>query len=87
MPKLKMADGIISIGVNPYNKSNRIFPIVAPKAPYGPNNKPKTNNNPTWGLPSPISKNWLRESATSISSINIIDIAIFFSLDFIIPLF
>ena len=46
-PKLKIAEGIMSMGANPFNKSRIIFADTAPKAPYGPNNKPKTNNNPT----------------------------------------
>ena len=45
-PKLIMAEGNISIGVYPFNKSTITFPNVAPIAPYGPNNKPKTNNSP-----------------------------------------
>ena len=61
-PKLIIAEGIICIGVNPFRTSSIIFANTAPIAPYGPNNRPKTNNNPTWGLCIPNSKNCIDEN-------------------------
>ena len=64
-----MAEAIISIGLNPFKKSNSIFASTAPKAPYGPNNKPKTNNSPTWGFSNPnsqknVGENTIRRNST-----------------------
>lgn len=85
-PKLIIAEGIICIGVNPFRTSSIIFANTAPIAPYGPNNRPKTNNNPTWGLCIPNSKNCIDENAKETAIIDTNDIAIFISLDFIVSL-
>ena len=86
-PKLMMAEGIISIIEYPFKKSISIFPNTEPKAPYGPNNNPKTYNNPTWGANIPKSKNISEENIIWNNIIIINDIIIFLSLDFIISRF
>ena len=82
-----MAEGIISTGVYPLIKFIIIFADVAPNAPYGPNNKPNTYNNPIWGI---IISEYLVNGNCIAYPIIIItknDISIFFSFKFIIPLF